>query len=239
MIPLSSKFNTNTLIRFFEELKHFVKVIAIDTGSFRSCNNLEKLGTDNILYENGASFGSITGTTKLKRLATYKLIGKTANSTWDCFTNLTIPYLLLPRCSGGAGNGNVSIYRCGGNKLIDFGALVDYVGPVWYNNISCLVLRHPTMATTGKSSSYKVNKLYVPSNLVEEYKADANWQTWMQKTNNVYQVFAIGGTEWQEMFSSTSDPSSEYADVEYYAPELYNEYVEGYEESKAAAAATT
>ncbi len=151
---------------------------------------------------------------------------------------MSLRYLLLPRFSGLNGNGNVSLYRSGGNKFVDFGALVDYVGHVWYNNLQCLVLRRHQMVTTD-SGGYKVDKLFVPSNLVDEYKADANWQTWMKKTNDVYQVFAIGGAEWQEQFASTSNPASEYADVEYYAPELYDEYVEGYEESKATAAAMT
>ena len=225
------------------ELERFTKVVNtywlyIDNG-FTDCSNLETLGTKNILYndghQNGRSFG-YANCKKIDHLTTYNFIGQATGSTNSgAFPYMKLRFLLLPRFSGLKGNGYVTLYHSASNKFMDFGALVKTISAAWHDNPQCVVLRSPIKASMEGGNGYAIQKLYVPSNLVSEYLADTAWQGNVNKVNGVPKIYAIGGTEWQEQFATTSNPAAEYADVEYYAPELYDEYVEGYEESKATA----
>lgn len=225
------------------ELEYFTSVITTywlyNDNGFQDCSNLETLGTKNILYYDrgarGDSFG-YSNCKKIDHLTTYNFIGQANGSAnTGAFQNMSLRYLLLPRFSGLRGNGYVSLNYSAGNKFMDFGALIKTMYRAWYNIPQCVVLRSPIKVSMEGGNGNDIQKLYVPSNLVSEYLADTAWQQNVRKVGDVYQVFAIGGDEWQEQFASTSNPASEYADVEYYAPELYDEYVEGYEESKATA----
>jgi len=231
--PLSNKLQYNTLIKHFKELKYFVNFITV-TNDFKNCTNLQSLGFDNVLYNqylatNSSNSQVIYGCTKLKRITTYNFIGTNQSSTSTgtmYFFEAHLNALLLPRASGAKGNGFA--YTSGAHSMfIDFGALIKKAQQGSYTTPSTVVFRYPGIVG-GNYYNYNI-KIFVPSELVDDYKSDTNW------SKAASRIYAIGGTEWQTLFASTSNPASEYADIEYYSPELYDEYVEGYEESKAAA----
>lgn len=233
MTPLSSKFNRNTLIVKFNELKYFINYKTFETNTFTYCSNLEEIDIVNVQYQahNGNTLNQCT---KIKKLITYQYLGLkgSSSSATMYFTDTDLEYLLLPRALGQTGGSRSAQLQSYNNcEFIDIGALINAVYNLGrYSAAKYVVLRHPSVVTCYSWHTYKRrSKVFVPANLLEQYKVANVWKSYPQD------IFAIGGTEWQEMFSSTSDPSSEYADIEYYAPELYNEYVEGYEESKTAA----
>lgn len=221
------------MIKHFKELKYFTKFISV-TNNFKNCTNLQSIGFDNVLYNqylasNSSNSQVIYGCTKLKSIPTYNFIGTNNSSTtygalyfYDAYLNA----LLLPRASGAKGNGFAHTSSAH-SMFIDFGALIKKAQQGNYTAPGTVVFRYPGIVG---GNYYNLNiKIFVPSELVDNYKSDTNW------SKAASRIYAIGGTEWQTLFASTSNPASEYADIEYYAPELYDEYVEGYEESKATA----
>lgn len=72
-------------------------------------------------------------------------------------------------------------------------------------NTQTYVLRPNQMITNGDNGTFNFNpkRIYVPSSVLEEYKANSIWSTWSSK------IFAIGGAEWITQFGS----SDEYADL--------------------------
>ena len=221
------------MIKHFKELKYFTKFISV-TNNFKNCTNLQSIGFDNVLYNqylasNSSNSQVLSGCTKLKSIPTYNFIGTRQTSTtygamyfYDAYLNA----LLLPRASGANGNGFANLSSMHG-MFVDFGPLIKRASQGNYTTPGTVVLRCPNIVS-GNLYNYNI-KIYVPSDLLADYKADTNW------SKAASRIYAIGGTEWQTLFASTSNPAAEYADIEYYAPELYDEYVEGYEESKATA----
>lgn len=109
-------------------------------------------------------------------------------------------------------------------------------GPFANNAKWCMIMRAPSVVpltrsfgsnggTAIRNSSY--GRIFVPASLVSDYQSHDYWGV-------ICNVAAIGGTEWQSYFEDAEHPSSEYANVEVYAPELYDSYYEEYEKAKAA-----
>lgn len=205
-------------------------------NEFNGCTNLAKLGFSKVVENlyNGSNSSNcmvIANTSSIKSIPTYNFIGKiVGTSRCVYFQRSRTTYMFLPRASGEGGNGQANITDTRG--FWDFGALIKNISSPNYGCPTSIVLRCPNVVTgTLATGSYKPTYIYVPSNLLDAYKACTN-PNWAAISSRIY---AIGGERWQTLFASTSNPASEYADIEYYAPELYDEYVEGYEESKVTA----
>lgn len=84
-----------------------------------------------------------------------------------------------------------------------------------------IIIRNKTVNTLYRSIS--AGTVFVREDMVEAFQAHSYW--------NKDTIAPIGGNEWVTAFGSTS----EYANVQYYAPDMYEWYVEEYEKAKAAA----
>ena len=85
-----------------------------------------------------------------------------------------------------------------------------------------IIIRNKTVNTLS-SRSLSAGTVFVREDMVEAFQAHSYW--------NKDTIAPIGGNEWVTAFGSTS----EYANVQYYAPDMYEWYVEEYEKAKAAA----
>lgn len=236
---LSTKFVSNTLIKYFDELRFFTSVIRFvgnNSGNdFNGCSNLERVDTRNIMYQYAYTSQPFAKCYNLKRIVTYnyKGLNSSHSSNVYCFIDTGLPYIFVPRARGANAHtssytGNININSMARVTVLDIGHLVKSANSN-YSSPKIMILRRENGVVTGNKNWSGLNYLFVPSALVDSYKAHSSYSGVVSK------IYAIGGTQWQTVFSSADNPSSEYADIEIYAPEFYNEYVAGYEESKAAA----
>gem|GEM_PF-4984415 len=168
-------------------------------------------------YIDGNGSFNLSAATNLKTIFTGKVK--------QISTNLSLrylPYALFPSLTT-AGNwpfrGVPSPYTC-----IDFGYYTGSVdSPLAYaEKTKYIIIRNKTVNTLS-SRSISAGTVFVREDMVEAFQAHSYW--------NKDTIAPIGGNEWVTAFGSTS----EYANVQYYAPDMYEWYVEEYEKAKAAA----
>lgn len=133
-----------------------------------------------------------------------------------------LPYALLPALKT-ANNwpfrGAAQAYTC-----LDVGY---YTGSLsntlaYIEKTKYIIIRNKTVNALNRSS-VSGGTVFVRGDMVEAFQAHSYWS---KET-----IASIGGNEWVTAFGSTS----EYANVQYYAPDMYEWYVEEYEKAKAAA----
>ena len=93
--------------------------------------------------------------------------------------------------------------------LIDFG-MISNIGSdnaqatrYGITTSTAIIIRSTSVPTVGTNLRNTMRKVYVPTDLVDAYKADATWSA-----ASAY-IFAIGGEEWVEQFGG----SNEYANL--------------------------
>ena len=168
-------------------------------------------------YINGNGSFNLSAATNLKTIFT----GKVKQISGD--TSLRyLPYALFPSLTT-TGNwpfrGVPSPYTC-----IDFGYYTgSVVSPLAYaEKTKYIIIRGKTVNNlTGRSISG--GTVFVREDMVTNFQDNSYWS---KDT-----IAPIGGSAWIAAFGS----ASEYANVQYYAPDMYEWYVVEYEKAKAAA----
>ena len=72
----------------------------------------------------------------------------------------------------------------------------------------CRAVVPPSITAFSNTASWRPNAIYVPQASLSAYKSASVWSTYEAN------IFAIGGSEWQDEYADASVPSSEYADIE-------------------------
>ena len=167
-------------------------------------------------YINGNGSFNLSAATNLKTIFT----GKVKQISGD-FSLRYLPYALFPSLTTAVNwpfRGVPSPYTC-----IDFGYYTgSVVSPLAYaEKTKYIIIRGKTVNNlTGRSISG--GTVFVREDMVESFQANSYWS---KDT-----IAPIGGSLWVTAFGF----SSEYANVQYYAPDMYEWYVEEYEKAKAA-----
>ena len=129
-----------------------------------------------------------------------------------------LSYVLLPSLKTAA-NG---VFRNGNPSCLDVGyytgSFYDFMALI---NPKYIIIRGKTVNSLGRAISK--GTVFVREDMVASFQADTYW--------NKDTIAPIGGSAWVAAFGS----ESEYANVQYYAPDMYEWYVEEYEKAKATA----
>lgn len=146
--PLSTRFNSNTLIKKFNELILFTSYTTIGDTVFRNCSNLEEVDFTNITSaETGTNFYAYNGT----KLSLIK------------FPNITI----IPNYATRSAPGHLIF----GNKVTRIGRYA------FYNRYQYIVIKTaaPPAIVSGTSLTIAASgtlRIYVPDDSVDTYKAN-------------------------------------------------------------------
>ena len=163
----------------------------------------------------------ISGCTNLKTIFTGKFTQIQTNTSLR-----RLDYVLLPQVSSCSN----WPFRGGSYLCIDFGYCTSSLNSVLnYSSTSIYILRGYSIPYLARNISGAFNALvFVQPSMVASFQEHEYW--------GLETIAAIGGQEWQDAFSDAANPASEYANVEVYAPDMYDWYVEEYEKAKSAQA---
>lgn len=169
-------------------------------------------------YINGNGSFNLSAATNLKTIFT----GKVKQISED-FSLRYLPYALFPSLTTASSwtfrGASSQAYTC-----LDVGY---YTGSL--NNTLAYIEKTKYIVIRGKTvcglTSRNISKgtVFVREDMVSSFQAHSYWS---KDT-----IAPIGGSAWIEAFGS----SSEYANVQFYAPDMYDWYVVEYEKAKAAA----
>lgn len=241
-------FKNNANIKSFYELCLFENISISISGkkkygilpSFEGCSNLERLNTSNIkvayVYNcltgctnlKGCDFSNLTDVTSsiaaeqvdvFKTLVFKNLInGGTSDATILKSGVRIDKFIVLPLIKKGFLNGSSWTYTkgcdCGYNQITSPIPEV-YAGTMEYYIMRA---RIKVIHTNDRWSSYRPNNIFVPSELVDEYKNDQEWS----RAKDVF--FAIGGEKWVECFGSADKYANLTAEEAAVYHELFPQY---------------
>lgn len=222
--PLSTKFQGNTLIQYFNEGKFFTSATTLSANSFNGCSNLLEVdlrhvtsgitGT-NAIFQNCDSLYKVV-LTNITTIGYNGAINMSRSNFVYCSSlrRMVLPslvnYRMLSQASGAPSLSMVDIGP--GQTTLGYNS-TSYTYRVYgFAATTQLIVRAITPPALGHNNNISgLTKIYVPSNSVEDYKAATNWNS------RASYIFAIGGAEWVAEFGS-SDPyanltAQEYADT--------------------------
>lgn len=172
MIPLSTRFNDNTLVESFDELKYFTSITSLSAIGNSWC--FKRVNLKNITTASNSVNNNYILTYNLPNL-------KTKTGTSSCFyigtyvstTNSTSKAYFFPKLESWAGNFQFQWYSRGtirwivlgidnGNKIVSVGGTSS----------------SQTVATRTKG-------IFVPDAMVDSYKADTYWSKWSSYIHSI------------------------------------------------------
>ena len=147
----------------------------------------------------------------------------------NAFQSSNLTYVLLPRFT----SSTTWIFRGSSLRHADLGWITAFNSIINYHEFTdtegwTMVLRSNNPLSVTKT--LEDGTIFVPESLINNYAKQQN-----VVNSRGLLIAPIGGTEWQAAFAAATDPTSEYANVEVYCPEWYDEYMVDYAAAKASA----
>ena len=155
MIPLSTKFASNTIIESFSEIEYFTSMTTLSYGCFQGCNKLTYLKLPTLTATAGLCFA----TTSLRKLVLPNLVTHASNA----YSNNTVLGIII------------------GDKITSIGN--EAFGNAYAIQVRYVLIKATTPPSCGTNIlRYNRNpKIYVPDESVDAYKAATGFSTYASK----------------------------------------------------------